>query len=190
MFLIVGLGNPGEKHAQSRHNFGFMVLDALQKKISSPLNYFSFDKKTNALIFKHHDELFLAKPQTFMNNSGMAVQNLLNYYKLTPDNLVVIHDDFDLPLGKMKIVKSGGAAGHHGVESVIKEVGTPNFLRMRLGIFGQELKKVHDLKAEHVVLDNFAPTELNEVRHVVKKAIEAIIFLSTHAVTEAMNKYN
>jgi PTH1 family peptidyl-tRNA hydrolase len=189
MFLIVGLGNPGEKHAQSRHNFGFMVLDALQKKISSPLNYFSFDKKTNTQIFKAH-ELFLAKPQTFMNNSGSAVQNTINYYKFKISDLVVIHDDFDLPLGKMKVVKSGGAAGHHGVESIIKSVGTPNFLRLRLGIFGQELKKVHDLKAEHVVLDNFAPTELNEVRHVVKRAIEAILFLQEYGVEKTMNKYN
>lgn len=189
MLLIVGLGNPGEKHARSRHNFGFMVVDALQKKISSPLNYFTLDKKTNSQIFKAHD-LFLAKPQTFMNSSGSAVQNIINYYKFKISDLVVIHDDFDLPLGKMKIVKSGGAAGHHGVESIIKSVGTPNFLRIRLGIFGQELKKVHDLKAEHIVLDNFAPAELNDVRHAVKRVVEAVLFLSDHTVEEAMNRYN
>lgn len=189
MFLIVGLGNPGEKYVFSHHNFGFMVIDALQKKISSPLNYFSFDKKTNAQIFKGGG-LFLAKPQGFMNNSGLIVQNLLNFYKFTLANLLVIHDDFDLPLGKMKIVRMGGAAGHHGVESIIKSVGTPNFLRLRLGIFGQELKKVHDLKAEHIVLDNFSENETSEVKHVVKRAVEAIQFLSNHSAEETMNRYN
>ncbi len=189
MLLIVGLGNPGEKYAFSHHNFGFMVLDSLQKKISSPLNYFSLDKKTNAQIFKAKD-LFLAKPQGFMNNSGVVVQNLISYYKFKIPDLLVIHDDFDLPLGKMKIVRMGGSAGHHGVESIIKSVGTPNFLRMRLGIFGQELKKVHDLKAEHIVLDAFSANEMSEVKHAVKRAVEAIQFLSNHSVEETMNRYN
>ena len=189
MFLIVGLGNPGEKYAFSHHNFGFMVLDALQKKISSVLNYFTFDKKTNAQIFKAKG-LFLAKPQGFMNNSGVVVQNLINYYKFKIPDIVVIHDDFDLPLGKMKIVKSGGTAGHHGVESIIKSVGTPNFLRLRLGIFGQELKKVHDLKAEHIVLDAFSGNEMSEVKHVVKRAVEAVQFLSDHSIEATMNRFN
>lgn len=188
MFLIVGLGNPGEKYARSHHNFGFLVIDALQKKISSPLNYFSLDKKTNSLIFKHENFL-LAKPQSFMNNSGECVQKLLSFYKLSPKNLIVIHDDFDLPLGRIKIVTKGGDAGHHGIESVIKSLGTPNFTRIRLGIFGEK-KLTHNLKADKIVLQDFSSDEMGKVKHVIKKTIEAINFLTTHTIEETMNKYN
>jgi PTH1 family peptidyl-tRNA hydrolase len=152
--LIVGLGNPGEKYAASHHNFGFMVLDALQKKISSSLNYFTLDKKTNCEIFKAKG-LFLAKPQGFMNSSGSAVQNLINYYKHKLSDLIVVHDDFDLPLGRIKIVEKGGDAGHHGIESIIKTLGTPSFARIRLGIYG-ERKIAQNLKADKVVLQNFS----------------------------------
>jgi peptidyl-tRNA hydrolase, PTH1 family len=188
LLLIVGLGNPGDKYQNSHHNFGFLVLDALQKKLSSPLNYFSLDKKSNSMIFKHH-ELLLAKPQTFMNLSGNAVQSLLNFYKLECQNLVVIHDDFDLPLGKIKIVKKGGDAGHHGIESIIKSLGTPNFVRIRLGIYGE--KKLSDnLKADKIVLQNFSSGEVGTVKHVIKKVIEAVNFLENHTIEETMNKYN
>lgn len=165
-----------------------MVLDALQKKISSPLNYFSFDKKTDSQIFKAKD-LFLAKPQTFMNTSGAAIQNLINYYKFDIKNLVVVHDDFDLPLGKIKIVKKGGDAGHHGIESIIKSLGTPNFVRIRLGIYG-ERKMSDNLKADKIVLENFSSHEIGELKHVIKKTVEAIQFVSSHTVEEAMNKFN
>lgn len=189
MLLIVGLGNPGEKYAHSRHNFGFAVADALQKKLAPSSENFSFEKKCNSLIYKTAGVL-IAKPQAFMNNSGSAVQNIMNFYKLKSADLVVVHDDFDLPLGKLKLATGGGAAGHHGVESIIKFLSTPNFLRMRLGIFGQELKKIHDIKAEKIVLDTFSSKEKGEVKHVVKRAVEAIIFLQNHTVEETMNKFN
>lgn len=188
MLLIVGLGNPGEKYKNSHHNFGFLVLDALQKKISSPLNYFVFDKKTNSEIFKAKD-MFLAKPQSFMNNSGESISKLLSFYKLSPENLVVIHDDFDLPLGRIKIVKTGGDAGHHGIESIIRTLKTPNFTRIRLGIFGEK-KVTHNLKADKVVLENFSSDEMGTTKHVLKKVVEAINFLASHTVEETMNKYN
>lgn len=188
MLLIVGLGNPGEKYAFSHHNFGFMVLDSLQKKLSSPLNYFSLDKKTNSLIFKAR-ELFLAKPQNFMNSSGAAVKSLLDYYKIDIKNLIVIHDDFDLPLGRMKIVEKGGDAGHHGVESIIKTLGTPAFTRIRLGIYGEK-KLTNDLKADKLVLQDFSQDEMGKVKHVVKRAVEAIQFLQNHTIEETMNRYN
>lgn len=188
MLLIVGLGNPGKKYTASHHNFGFMVLDALQKKISSPLNYFVYDKKTGSQIFKHND-MILAKPQTFMNVSGIALSNLINYYKFKLDEIVVIHDDFDLPLGKIKIVKKGGDAGHHGIESIIKSLGTPEFIRIRLGIYGEK-KLTHNLKADKIVLQNFSPEEMGTVKHVTKKVVEAIIFLTTHTIEETMNKFN
>ncbi len=189
MFLIVGLGNPGEKYARSRHNFGFLAADYLQKKLGAAGESFEKDKKSNSLIYKNRDFL-IAKPQTFMNSSGAAVQNIINFYKMKSADLIVIHDDFDLPLGKLKLAAGGGAAGHHGVESIIKSLGTPNFLRLRLGIFGQEKKMLHKMRAEHVVLDNFSSSEMSETKHVVKRAAEAIIFLQKNGVEKAMNKYN
>ena len=135
MYLIVGLGNPGEKYAKTRHNLGFMVVDEVARKIL-PLGKTRWveDKKANALILKASPEVFLVKPQTFMNASGMAVARLTRRYTLDAKSLWVIHDDVDLPLSKLKIRLGGAAAGHHGVESIIKELGTKNFVRFRIGI--------------------------------------------------------
>ena len=124
MILIVGLGNPGKKYQKTRHNVGFRVIDQLG--------------------FLSLKEVILVKPKTFMNLSGKSVKNLLKTYHLKPSNLIVIHDDTDLPLGKIKISKNRGAAGHKGVESIIKEMGTKNFVRLRVGV----KPKTYNLKAE------------------------------------------
>lgn len=189
MLLIIGLGNPGEKYALSRHNFGFLAIDSLQRKISSPLENFSLEKKTNCEIFKKNGFL-LAKPQLFMNNSGQAVLDLLHFYKLQIANLVLVHDDFDLPLGKIKLSKGGGAAGHRGVESVIKTLKTSDFLRVRLGIYGGEKKKTSKLKAEQIVLQEFTPKEMGEMKSVLKKFVELIKTLEQSNPNNAMNKFN
>lgn len=128
MLFIVGLGNPGEKYKNTRHNIGFRVIDEFREK--NNFSEFRISQKFNAEISKGEiagQSVILAKPQTFMNNSGKAVKSLLR-------NLFVIHDDIDLPLGKIKIVKNRGSAGHKGVESIIKELGTKNFIRFRIGI--------------------------------------------------------
>lgn len=114
MIIIVGLGNPGKKYQFTRHNIGFRIIDQL-----TPLTL---------------ERAVLAKPQTFMNLSGKTVKSLLKTYTLGPKNLIVIHDDIDLPLGKIRIVKNRGAGGHKGVESIIKELASKNFVRFRIGI--------------------------------------------------------
>ncbi len=135
MILIVGLGNPGKKYQLTRHNIGFQVVDEFVKKNNFP--DFKISKKFNALISEgivDGAKVILAKPQTFMNNSGKAVKSLIRNWKLEIRNLVVVHDDIDLPLGKIKISIGRGSAGHKGVQSIIDELATKNFVRFRIGI--------------------------------------------------------
>lgn len=135
MKLIVGLGNPGKQYERTRHNVGFLIADAIISYFLFPIS--KLDKKINALISKgviNDKRMLVAKPTTFMNNSGQAVSALLNFYKLTPAALVIIHDDKDVPLGEFKIQTNRGAAGHNGVQSIIDQLGTKNFTRIRVGI--------------------------------------------------------
>jgi len=152
MILIVGLGNPGKKYEKTRHNVGFRVVDALKKSLDFA-----------------RDKLILLKPQTFMNQSGKAVKSLMAYYKLPLANLWIIHDDIDLPLGAIRVSQNVGSAGHKGVESIIKALGTKDFLRFRIGI-GHEQKE----DAENFVLKKFTKKEEKILERVIKEAIEII----------------
>lgn len=137
MKLIVGLGNPGEKYENTRHNLGFLVLDHLLKDLgTSKIEWDSSNKLKSdiALFTLHKEKVILAKPQTYMNNSGMAVQLLKDFYKVEPEDLWIVYDELDLPLGSIKIRFGGAAAGHHGVESIMEAIGTDKFWRYRLGI--------------------------------------------------------
>lgn len=179
MKLIVGLGNPGDKYAQTRHNLGFMVVKEVAKRMGG--GAWGVEGKFKAevlqIIYEQqaiHHELILAKPLTFMNNSGMAVTLLVNYFKIKPENIIIIHDDLDLPLGKIKVRLGGAAAGHHGVESVINSLGTDKFIRIRLGIGNlQSLSGEHkhrSFNAEHFVLEPFLAKEMSTVRRMIKLA--------------------
>jgi len=150
MILIVGLGNPDKKYEKTRHNIGFRVIDELEKKIS--------DK--NILLFK---------PQTYMNDSGKTVKSLIAYRKLPIANLWVIHDDIDLPLGTIRVSQNVSSAGHKGVQSIIDELKTKNFTRIRIGI---NPKSVVD--TERYVLEKFSKEEERIVEKVIKKVIEII----------------
>jgi len=135
MKLIIGLGNPGEKYEKTRHNIGFRAVDKFQRNNNFP--EFSFPKKFQAEISKgilNNEKIIIAKPQTFMNLSGKAIKALIKNYKLETKNLIIVHDDIDLPLEKIRIVKNRGAGGHRGVESIIQGLGTKNFIRFRFGI--------------------------------------------------------
>ena len=167
MILIVGLGNPGKKYQDTRHNIGFGVIDKLQ-----------------SLNLK---KVILAKPKTFMNLSGKAVKSLIKKYKIPTANLWVIHDDIDLPLGKIRIVKNRGAAGHKGVESIIKELGTKNFVRFRIGI---QPKFGKPKNPERFVLQKFNKEEEKIVKEVIKKTAEAIEMILKEKIEKAMSKFN
>ena len=186
MKLIIGLGNPGEQYKHTRHNLGFRVVEALAKQ--QKLSKWRFVEKLKSEIAAD-TELVLAKPQTYMNNSGMAVACLVRQYASTVDlanDIWVVHDELDLPLGTMRIRRGGGAAGHHGVESIIQAVPNTDFIRVRLGI-GEERKLA---KTEEFVLAPFAGDEKQKASHIVELAVEAILVGISEGVEAAMNRYN
>ncbi len=180
MFIVIGLGNPGEQYKKTRHNVGFMAVDQFAKKNNFP--DFELQKKANALI-SERDGILLAKPQTFMNESGKAVLQLTRNTQI--ENLVVIHDDVDLPVGKLKIIKERGSAGHKGVESVIKAIGNENLIRIRIGI-----APVKDIEAKKIVLKNFSKEEQKEIENIILKISDAIALLKDQGLDKAMNEYN
>jgi len=195
MILIVGLGNPGEKYQNTRHNLGFMVLDKLAKELL-PLDKtkWKMDEKANALVLQATPDVILTKPQTFMNASGFSVKSLITNYELQITNLWVVYDDVDLPLGKLKIRFAGASAGHHGVESIIKELGTDKFLRFRLGIgkpsHSSKFKVQSSKSVEDYVLEDFREDEMGELKTILKKAVGAIKAALKDGPEKAMNRFN
>lgn len=167
MKLIVGLGNYGPEYEKTRHNYGFMVVDEIQKEHGFP--DFKMDKESQALVSAGND-FILIKPQTYMNNSGKAVKSIASYYKIGPEDILVIHDDADIPLGEIKEAEGRGSAGHNGVQSVIDELKTNGFKRLRMGI-GSEDPSFKDKELEDVVLKNFSKDEEPIVEETVKKAV-------------------
>ncbi|MBI2405168.1 aminoacyl-tRNA hydrolase [Candidatus Gottesmanbacteria bacterium] len=196
MKLIVGLGNPGSEYASTRHNIGFMVVDRLANELSNGLVRWDRDDKKNVLTTRIGDVL-LVKPQTFMNKSGYAVKTLIDYVKATPQDLWVIHDDIDLPLGKIRIRRGGGSAGHNGVSSIIEQVKTDDFLRFRMGIgrgkesTGRQMdKKLHHRWVIAFVLSHFRQREAGELRKLIKYGAQAVEIALTNGVDRAMNRFN
>lgn len=166
MKIIFGLGNPGDKYAGTRHNVGFEIVEKIKETWNFP--DFKFNKKFNAEISKgdvEGKEILLVKPQTFMNLSGQAVASALDFYKLTPDDIIVIHDDLDIAVGKYRIAVDSSSAGHNGVQNIIETLATQKFKRLRVGI-GEETKEgaivcrtgVHDY-----VLGKFSEEEAEKI---------------------------
>lgn len=193
--LIVGLGNPGENFENTKHNFGFIIVDNFQKKYDFP--EFKEDKKLKAQISKKNilgKTVLLAKPLTFMNNSGDSVQVLVKKelnQKNISESLLVIHDDLDIKFGEIKIVKNRGSAGHKGVESIMKKIKTQDFIRIRLGI-GQENKKriTNKQKIKEFVLSPFSQKQKKVLNRVIAKSIEAINIFIKEGLNKAMNEVN
>lgn len=184
-YLIVGLGNPGTEYRLTRHNFGFMVLDALAEHWNAKLKRIKF----RAIIAEDRfdgKKLVLAKPLTYMNESGRSVAPLLRYFKVPVENMLVIHDDLDLPLGTLRIRPTGSTAGQRGMESITKMIGTQDFPRMRLGIN----RPPGQMDPKDYVLKNFLPNEEELKKIVIQQAIEAIECYLSDGLTAAMNRYN
>ncbi len=196
MKLVVGLGNPGEKYKDTRHNVGFLVVDKLAHELGSTQTSWSTMAKYKVLVAKAGD-VMLVKPQTFMNESGISVAGLVNYYRLKPEDVWVIHDDLDLPLGKIRIRTGGASAGHHGVDSIIRELKTDVFTRFRLGIgHGKEAKEKssdQNLRRRVVidfVLSRFTRHEAGDLKHIVKRGAEAVRSALMDGLDKAMNRFN
>ncbi len=166
--LIVGLGNPGAEYAETRHNLGFAVIDKIiAGKSSSP----EINRKMQAIVYKLPD-LVLVKPQTFMNLSGVAVVQAVNFYKINLNNLLVIHDDVDFELGEIKHQFDKSSAGNNGVDSIIKNLGSQAFHRLRLGIGHSQNTRMQT--ADHV-LDKFLPEEKEIAKKMIERAAEVAL---------------
>lgn len=211
MKLIVGLGNPGEKYENTRHNLGFMALEHFlkhyhqikdtawedNKKLKSDIALLDWQPKHGTL-----ERVILVKPKTYMNNSGMAVRLVADYYKVEPENIWVAYDDLDLPVGSMKIRFGGAAAGHHGVESVMNTLGTDKFWRFRMGIGLPHGHKVDGDGVEHMqsrrtvgnvedyVLGTFGTKDRNKIREVIKYCSQAFEVALEKNLESAMNRFN
>lgn len=157
MKLIVGLGNPGRKYKKTRHNIGFMVIDELKRHIPK-------------------GDAILLKPQTYMNNSGKEVKSLITNYKLRITDLIVVHDDIDLPFGTIRVSKDSSSAGHKGIQSIIDELGSQNFTRIRVGINprlnGRQAAKKID--TEKFVLEKFTKEEKKKLKEIIEQTVEEI----------------
>ena len=177
MKIIIGLGNHGPEYDATRHNCGFMMVDKLKERWNFPA--FEFSKKFNAEISKGNFsdiEILLAKPHTFMNRSGEAARSILDFYKLGAEDILVIHDDLDISLGKYKIAPDSSSAGHHGVQDIIDKLGTQKFNRIRVGI-GQVKSDgaiVCRLDASDFVLKKLSTEELEAIGKIVDEAIKDI----------------
>ncbi len=201
MKLIVGLGNPGDKYESTRHNLGFMVIEHLLKDMSSAKQDWSKDEKLKSQIYSFNyqpkqgvaEKVILAKPLTYMNNSGMAVGLISKYYKVPPIDIWVVHDEMDLPLGSMKIRFGGATAGHHGVDSVLSALGTDKFWRFRIGIgisHNHDEMAKHEFNGQEYVLKNFVGAEKSKARAVVKRAVKSLSTGLEKGIESAQNQFN
>ena len=200
MKLIAGLGNPGSKHEKTRHNLGFMVLDSFLKDFGSSKEGFKDEKKFKSQIAEitwqpkkgKSEKIIFVKPQTYMNESGIAISLISKFYKIEASDIWIVHDEIDLPLGAMKIRMGGSSAGHKGVESIIEHLGTEMFWRFRLGI-GPQHQKFHDKKLKPIdnfVIGQFMESEKGKAREVVKKGFKALEDALEEGLEKAMNRFN
>lgn len=184
-YIIVGLGNPGREYRDTRHNIGFMLVDKLAERLDAR----SMRVQSKAIIttaqYEGH-KIILAKPQTYMNLSGQSVQGLVRFYKIPQENLMVAHDDLDLPFCVLRLRPGGGSAGQKGIASIIQHLGTPDFARMRLGID----RPPGRMPAAAYVLQTFTQKEAQEVAELLDKATDAALDWVRDGLNAAMNRFN
>lgn len=185
MKIIAGLGNPGAEYAKTKHNVGFMLVDALANR----LRVDDWREKYDAMVLETRmgaEKVLLVKPLTYMNESGRAIGPLLSWYKLGPEDLIVAHDDMDLPIGTIRIRKKGSAGGHNGIKSILAHVGDEHFTRVRIGI-GRPLP---GWTVIHHVLAPFLPEDVPKIRDAVEFLVPAVECMVTEDVDMAMNRFN
>lgn len=185
LFIIVGLGNPGEKYAENRHNIGFMVIDRLSDRLDIRLSRFQQKAVIGQGPFSGK-RILLAKPQTYMNLSGQVVRGLVNFYKVPLENVLIIHDDLDLPFGALRLRPSGGAGGQKGIRSIIEQLGSQDFSRLRLGID----RPPGRMSASAYVLQDFSKIDRETLPGILNEAADAAIAFVEDGITEAMNHFN
>jgi PTH1 family peptidyl-tRNA hydrolase len=183
--LLVGLGNPGIKYRNHRHNLGFQVAEVLSGRWGIALNRQSCSARWGRGRF-HGQEVVVAEPETYMNLSGRAVFRLMSFFSLNAEDLLVIHDDLDLPLGRLKFVAKGGAGGHRGIASIISTIHTPEFLRLKIGIGRPQYGEA----VEQYVLSPFYPSERDSVAALVERAADAVETFLISGLNQAMSQFH
>lgn len=176
MKIIIGLGNPGEKYKNTRHNVGFIILDEIQKNLEFP--NFEFNKKFNAFVAEkiiNQEKIILAKPQTFMNNSGQSVRAILDFYKITPIDMIIINDDLDILVGNYKISLTDSSRGHNGVQSILEHNGGYEIKRVKVGVEKELGRAARNITGKKFVLDDFTSDELLKIKSIIKNIQENII---------------
>ena len=184
MRLFVGLGNPGKEYAKTRHNAGFMVLDAFCEKNGIRLDREKFEGLFTKTKLRGED-LIVLKPLTYMNNSGSTVGQFVRYFSIEPEDIIIVHDDLDLPVGKIRLRPKGSAGGQKGMASIIDQLHTSELNRIRIGIGKDPLIPTIDY-----VLGKIPEDQLNDFNDSVKKAAEALTFALDHDFSLTMNRYN
>jgi PTH1 family peptidyl-tRNA hydrolase len=180
MYLIAGLGNPGDKYTKTRHNIGFLVIDAITKDLSTTnINNTNFKSQ----LYKNLSNLY-CKPQTFMNLSGEAILSIVEYYDIANENVIIVHDDLDLPFGTVKFKLGGGHGGHNGLRSIDSHIGS-DYIRVRVGIGKPEQKK----DVANYVLSNFSKEEFEKLDEVISHVVRSIEALQKLPLVEVKSKY-
>jgi len=185
VYVIAGLGNPGREYRITRHNAGFMVLDKISETVGIKVRGFRYKGRTGKGRYQG-EKLFLLKPRTYMNRSGASVGACLSGLKLNADSLIVVHDDMDLPPGRIRVKKSGGAGGHRGLGSLIDYLGTEEFTRIKIGI-GRPLQDVDPV--DYVLLP-FIKEEKEVIKDAIEKGARAALAVVVEGVDAAMNEFN
>ncbi|MBU1165265.1 aminoacyl-tRNA hydrolase [Patescibacteria group bacterium] len=190
MNLIIGLGNPDNKYQDTRHNVGFLVVDKLLEEKADDFDEMKLKKKFKAEVTKGkilQEEIVIAKPQTYMNKSGDAVKSLVKFYKVDLHNLIVVHDDVDLPVGKIRISQSASSAGQKGVQDIIDKLKSNEFIRLRIGIGSNNQGRN---PTEKYVLQKFTSEQKKILDEKMGLIMEALDIIITQGPTQAMNLFN
>jgi peptidyl-tRNA hydrolase, PTH1 family len=185
VFLIVGLGNPGRQYKENRHNIGFTVIDRFTERLDLTFSRVQFRSLVADIRYEGR-RVYLAKPQTYMNESGQAVGALVRFFKIQLENMLVIYDDVDLPFSTLRLRPEGGSAGQKGVASIIERVGTNEFPRLRVGV-GRPPGR---MLAAAYVLQNFSKQEAEVLPEILDRAVDASLTFVREGLESAMNKYN
>ena len=185
-YILVGLGNPGKEYEKTRHNIGFMALDFVSRKLGIDFNTQKFKSSYGVGSFGGK-KIILLKPQTFMNLSGQAVVLLMSFYKVPPENVILIYDDISLPVGKIRIRKQGSHGGHNGVKSIVSLCGSNNFPRIKIGV-GDKPNENWDLA--DWVLSKFNKEEMDIIESNMPKIYDALDLMVQEKIDAAMNSFN
>jgi PTH1 family peptidyl-tRNA hydrolase len=183
MYVIAGLGNPGKEYASSRHNAGYMAVEYLAEKLNTKLNKLKFNSVYGDTSI-NGEKVMLVKPVTYMNKSGIAIAEIVKFYKISTSNLIVIYDDIDIPLGALRIRPSGSAGTHNGMKSIVDSIGS-EFPRIRIGIGRNEEMDLADF-----VLQKFSRNEKDIVTPIIERAAEAAVEIIENGIDSAMQKFN